>query len=197
MSNSVTLDNETFRLIRMINSRRAARWHNPNTTQPWNGADWSNAFAGEAGEVCNVVKKLRRFETAIPSKNQPASFSVALDMLQKEIGDAFLYMDLLCRFYNLSLLSCIILAFNEVSRREGFPERMDSVQKDPIAPNDFAARMQLLDNELNAVEEAAKQGQRFRMTSPVDDDFPQVQFEYSQALRTLFDAAKANGRTMP
>lgn len=52
----------TFEEVIETNRERCLRWHNPDT-EPWTGADWSNAMCGEAGEAANVVKKLRRNET--------------------------------------------------------------------------------------------------------------------------------------
>lgn len=52
----------TFERVAEINRQRCKRWHDPET-EPWTGADWSNAMCGEAGEAANVVKKLRRNET--------------------------------------------------------------------------------------------------------------------------------------
>lgn len=52
----------TFRQVIETNRVRCRRWHGPDT-EPWSGADWSNAMCGEAGEAANVVKKLRRNET--------------------------------------------------------------------------------------------------------------------------------------
>lgn len=48
--------------------------------------------------------------------------------------------------------------------------------------------------ELNALEHAARQATRLRFTAPVDDDFPQVKFEYDQSMRILIDAMREYGR---
>ena len=48
--------------------------------------------------------------------------------------------------------------------------------------------------ELDAGAEYAKQLRRHNMTPPVDDDYPQIRFEYEQAARSLIAAFKANGR---
>ena len=32
----------------------------------WTLADWSNAIAGETGEMCNLIKKIRRGDTIDP-----------------------------------------------------------------------------------------------------------------------------------
>ena len=58
----------------------------------------------------------------------------------------------------------------------------------------FEEQMRLLDVELAAIEGAAEQVRRLRLTPPVDDDFPQIKFEYDQSVRTLVDALNANNR---
>lgn len=59
---------------------------------------------------------------------------------------------------------------------------------------EFTEHMKKLDVELAAIEAAAVQVRRLRMTAPVEDDFPQVKFEYDQSVRSLVDALRANGR---
>lgn len=52
-----------FDTLRIQNAARADRWH--AGAEEWTASDWSNALAGEVGEACNVVKKVRRHETNI------------------------------------------------------------------------------------------------------------------------------------
>ena len=58
----------------------------------------------------------------------------------------------------------------------------------------LAEAMKALDDELAAIEHAAKQANRLRLTPPVDDDFPRVKFEYDQSVRSLIDVLR---RTHP
>ena len=51
----------TFDALRDANASRVARWHDPESSS-WTIADWSNAMCGEAGELANVIKKIRRQE---------------------------------------------------------------------------------------------------------------------------------------
>lgn len=113
----------TFHDVSEINLKRCERWHPGFPNDGWTGSDWSNAMAGEAGEACNVVKKLRRDDFG---KVQAAADNRA-DLLAKlatEIGDTFLYLDLLAQFYGLDIAQCVVDTFNRVSIREGFPERI-------------------------------------------------------------------------
>lgn len=120
-----------LRDISAINRRRADRWHHgfPANTDGWSLADWANAMQGEAGEAGNVVKKIRRIETGLRQAEQGTAGDEAMRLillakLAMEIGDTFIYLDLLAQAAGLSLQRCVIDTFNRVSVREGFPERL-------------------------------------------------------------------------
>jgi len=139
----------TFKALSELNARRANRWHPkfPDEEEGWTGADWSNAAGGEGGEMLdalqalllangaaahlglagNVVKKLRRLDTNIQQAEQgqerdEAYAAMLKNKLATEIGDTFVYLDLLATFYGLSMEDCVADTFNRVSKREGFPE---------------------------------------------------------------------------
>ena len=114
----------TFAEVRAINADRCAAWHGPDS-EPWTGADWGNATAGELGEAANVVKKLRRIETGVPGSKDPDRETL-LRMLGDELADTFLYLDLLAQHYGVDLADAIVRKFNAVSEREGFPHRLPS-----------------------------------------------------------------------
>jgi NTP pyrophosphatase (non-canonical NTP hydrolase) len=113
----------TFKTVSDANRTRCERWHPGFPNDGWTGADWSNAMAGEAGETCNVVKKLRRMDFAIVQAAADDR-AVLLAKLATEIGDTFLYLDLLAQHYGLDLAQCVADTFNRVSVREGFPDRI-------------------------------------------------------------------------
>lgn len=115
----------TFDKVSEANKVRCNRWHpgfpDDNT---WTGADWSNATCGEAGEMANVVKKLRRLETGTgPGVDDPPE-DVLRSMLADEIADVFTYLDLLATFYGIDLPAAVVAKFNRVSVRQGFPDRL-------------------------------------------------------------------------
>lgn len=121
----------TFDELSVINAERCNRWHDgfPLNEDGWTGADWSNAMQGEAGEAGNVVKKLRRLDTGLRQAEQGTLAddqmrAALLEKLSKEIGDTAIYLDLLATYYGLELGACVRHAFNQVSEREGFPERL-------------------------------------------------------------------------
>jgi NTP pyrophosphatase (non-canonical NTP hydrolase) len=73
--------------------------------EEWNLADWSNALAGETGELCNIVKKIRRGD------------DIDVKDAGKELADIVIYADLLATQLGLDLSECIVQKFNEVSDR--------------------------------------------------------------------------------
>lgn len=113
----------TFEAASRANRVRCERWHPGFPHDGWTGADWSNAMAGEAGETCNVVKKLRRDDFGKQQADAPPRDEL-LQKLATEIGDTFLYLDLLAQHYGLDLARCVADTFNRVSVREGFPDRI-------------------------------------------------------------------------
>lgn len=131
------IDELTFDQVTATNRERCERWH-PGFDYPpmltedsdpvvlfgqWNGADWSNAMQGEAGEAGNVVKKLRRKDGGLRGAVDPERDEL-LRMLGDELADTFLYLDLLATYYAIDLPAAIVRKFNAISEREGFPERL-------------------------------------------------------------------------
>ena len=112
-----------FGQVSKTNRERALLWHRGGLGE-WSVADWSNAMAGEAGEVCNAVKKLRRIETGVKQASGPQTREAAISEIKKEIGDTFLYLDLLAQRLDINIEEAIRETFNRVSEREGFPQRL-------------------------------------------------------------------------
>ena len=112
-----------FREVSFVNKARALEWHKGGLEE-WSVADWSTAMAGEAGEVCNAVKKLRRIETNTQQANGPRTREEAVTEIAKEIGDTFLYLDLLAQRLGINIEDAIRDTFNRVSEREGFSHRL-------------------------------------------------------------------------
>ncbi|KPL21781.1 MAG: hypothetical protein AMJ75_09350 [Phycisphaerae bacterium SM1_79] len=73
----------------------------------WSPSDWSNAMAGECGEVCNLTKKLRRGEDIKPHE------------IGREIADSVIYADLLAQRLGLSLGDLVKKTFNNKSDEVG------------------------------------------------------------------------------
>jgi NTP pyrophosphatase (non-canonical NTP hydrolase) len=114
----------TFEQVSLTNRERAERWH-PGypADEGWSIADWSNAMAGEAGEACNIVKKIRRWQCGLKGELDPPLDKLN-HKLAEELADVFLYLDLLATKANIDLPAAIVAKFNKVSERQGFPERL-------------------------------------------------------------------------
>lgn len=106
------------------NKSRLRRWHG-DSPNDWTGADWSNAMCGEAGEAANIVKKLRRHETQLGTGYNTPDVEELLPKLAREIADVIVYADLLAQHYGIDLSRAVALKFNEVSEKNGFPERLE------------------------------------------------------------------------
>jgi len=109
--------------IRLINQKRCDRWH--NNKEDWTLGDWGNALAGEVGELCNVVKKLRRHESKVSLEYNTPELNVLIDNFAEEVADVLLYLDLLCwkagvKPYTLERI--LEQKFNEVSQAQGWPD---------------------------------------------------------------------------
>lgn len=97
------MDDLSFNSLKFANAARCEqRFH---LISEWSPSDWSNAMAGEAGETCNLTKKLLRGE------------SVSLTKIADEIADTVIYADLLATRLGLDLKDCIRNKFNKVSEK--------------------------------------------------------------------------------
>jgi len=98
--------NLTFEKLREANFNRKQEAIFPS--HDWTLAQWACAMAGEAGEACNVVKKIFRGDTDITK-----------EMLAKELADVIIYADLLAHAAGINLGEAVIDKFNEVSNKKG------------------------------------------------------------------------------
>ena len=104
-----------------INRQRCERWH-PKGLNSWSLSDWLPATCGELGEAANVIKKLNRIRDGLPGNGALTESEITL-MLAKEIADTFCYLDLLASAAGFDLTAIVRAKFNEISERNGFPER--------------------------------------------------------------------------
>lgn len=109
----------TLKEICFINRERSRDWMRG---QEWSTSDWGVAMAGEAGEVCDAIKKLNRLRDDLQggSKNREER----VKEIGKELADTFLYLDLLAENLGLDLEECIVDKFNEVSEKFQFDQRL-------------------------------------------------------------------------
>ncbi len=99
-----------FGELRLLNLIRCTEYF--HALDEWSPTDWATAVAGEVGEACNLIKKLRRGE------------AVHAETIGKELADAVIYLDLLAARLGLNLAQCVQQKFNEVSKRRGAPYRL-------------------------------------------------------------------------
>lgn len=114
-----------FAHITRKNTSRAKDWHGE---QQWSLLEWSGAMCGEAGEIANTAKKLRRLEQAINPEskggNTAETRAALLEALGEEIADTFLYLNLLAAEAGVDMWHVIQSKFNQVSERDGRPQRL-------------------------------------------------------------------------
>jgi NTP pyrophosphatase (non-canonical NTP hydrolase) len=88
----------------------------------WSASDWMTALVGELGEAANVIKKLNRCRDGIPGNK--ASEAVLRDQLRKELGDTFVYLDLLCQSLGFNIADAATEVFNSKSAEIGYGKRI-------------------------------------------------------------------------
>ena len=105
--------------FRTANVTRCNRWHPAGITS-WSSSDWLTAVTGELGELASLLKmRNRERDGLIGNKFSPTDQQIA-----NEIADVFIYLDLLAASFNIDLEEAVINKFNEVSERNGFPDRL-------------------------------------------------------------------------
>lgn len=85
----------------------------------WSTSDWMTALVGEVGEAANVVKKLNRYRDGI--RGNKASEIALRQQLRKELGDVFVYLDLMAQSLGFDLEDAVREVFNAKSGEIGYP----------------------------------------------------------------------------
>jgi len=111
-----------FDQLRLANVQRCEEVFHP--LHDWSPTDWATALAGEAGETCNEVKKLRRLDGADASIDTPEERERLRVAIGKEIADLIIYADLLAARLNIDLSDAVAGKFNEVSIKRGSAVRL-------------------------------------------------------------------------
>lgn len=101
--------------LRRINGER---WHAWSQGTGEDALYQSNEFAGEAGEVCNAVKKLER-----ESRGWRGS-RTTVEHLGEEIADCIICLDSLARAYGIDIKDAVVDKFNKTSDANDFPHRL-------------------------------------------------------------------------
>lgn len=88
----------------------------------WSTSDWFVAVLGELGEAANVAKKLNRIRDGIPG-NKEGEEALKIK-LRKEIGDTFVYLDLLAQAHGFTIEEVAVEVFNSKSDEIGYPFKL-------------------------------------------------------------------------
>lgn len=106
----------------MLNKLRTA---NVTRQQEWQGdlpltiEYRGNELAGEAGELCNMLKKVARERLGM--RGSRANISE----IAKEIGDVIVCLDLIAKDLNLELSNCVEHAFNTTSDKYNLKTKLE------------------------------------------------------------------------
>jgi NTP pyrophosphatase (non-canonical NTP hydrolase) len=113
----------TFEAFSAANVRRCEHAQGFNhKLSDWDTSDWFLAVLGELGEAANVAKKLNRVRDGIPgNKETPDELRAKL---RKELGDAFVYLDLTARAHGFNIADAAVEVFNAKSVEIGYPEKI-------------------------------------------------------------------------
>jgi NTP pyrophosphatase (non-canonical NTP hydrolase) len=89
----------------------------------WSIAEWTNAIAGEAGEACNLAKKLIRFRDNVRGNMKPGDQDPEeiKRRIAGELADVVIYADLACRALGFDIEAVTVEAFNRKSEELGMP----------------------------------------------------------------------------
>lgn len=79
-------------------------------------------MVGEVGEAANVVKKLNRYRDGVPGNK--VSEAELRDQLRKELGDVFVYLDLMCQSLGFNVADAAAEVFNSKSAEIGYPVKI-------------------------------------------------------------------------
>jgi NTP pyrophosphatase (non-canonical NTP hydrolase) len=115
------MDPLTFLDLRVANRIRCVTSYHP--LDSWSLTNWATAVAGEVGEACNIIKKLRRLETQSGFARDCEKSDMVND-LAAELADAVIYIDLLAARAHINLGRAVRQKFNETSDRIQSPIRL-------------------------------------------------------------------------
>ena len=105
----------SFDELRISNVVRCEQVFHP--LHDWSPADWATALAGEVGEACNAVKKLRRCSDGTNTPKDPATTKDCVNLIAEELADTVIYADLLAARLGINLSNAVRDKFNIVSDR--------------------------------------------------------------------------------
>ena len=103
----------TFDRFQQVNKHRCeTKFHQCET---WLPSGWPLAIAGEAGELCNLIKKVVRGDFSFDDKRGE---------ILKELADVIIYCDLMITAMGAKTGEIVAAKFDEVSQRVGYSEAL-------------------------------------------------------------------------
>lgn len=117
MENSAPLTFNDFSALNRARCESPQGFNHP--LNGWSASEWMTALVGEVGEAANIVKKLNRVRDGVPGNKQ--SEAELKNALRKELGDVFVYLDLLCQACGTSVAAAAIEVFDAKSKELGYP----------------------------------------------------------------------------
>lgn len=106
---------DVLKELHAINEQRSEAAFNVKLSD-WQLPVWGNAMAGEAGEACNIMKKMHRGDFSELSEEAQEGAKL---MLAEELADIIIYIDLIAKKENINLEKAIVNKFNKVSDEHG------------------------------------------------------------------------------
>ncbi|EQB10411.1 MazG-like family protein [Novosphingobium lindaniclasticum] len=104
-----------FTSLRSANAARQAEWDADNRISL---AYRGNELAGEAGEACNVIKKIERERLGIAGSRDTVAH------LAEELADVVICADLIAMAEGIDLDAAVARKFNATSQKVGLATRM-------------------------------------------------------------------------
>jgi len=98
-------------------NRKGEYSHSKKDGSDWILAQWSNAVAGEVGELANMIKKIDRGDYTLEEIKSE---------LSDEVADIFTYLDILAFRMGMDLDKVLIEKFNKVSDKCGCDIKLGS-----------------------------------------------------------------------
>ncbi len=121
-----------FNILSLKNEERCEKSY--HKIKSWSPTDWACALAGEVGEACNFVKKLKRLDSDIfwsgeyskcnNTKTKDEEEKILIESIGKELADVVIYADLLASRLGLRLGYEVKKKFNETSDVIGSPIKL-------------------------------------------------------------------------
>lgn len=110
------LPSSSYKTLREANQVRQREWDTGNLIDL---AYRGNELAGEAGEACNVIKKLARERMGIAGSRS------TLADLAEELADVVICADLIAMHEGIDLELAVARKFNKTSEKVGLKTRME------------------------------------------------------------------------